>query len=165
MTVTFGDLLDRHQVEILRYLGRLTGRAADADDLFQETFLRAFGAFGRLRPGTNHRAWLYRIATNAFLNDRRDRGRRREIEMPDNLPDGGASIERRHELTADAARAQSAIGRLPRRQRVAFVQRTLEEMSYRDIAAGLGCSEQTARAHVYQAVRRLRRELTAPNVA
>jgi len=159
MRVTFGDLIDRHQEEILRYLHRLAGRATDADDLFQETFLRAFGAFGRLRPDANHRAWLYRIATNAFLNHRRDRGRRGEIEMPGNLADGRPSAERMHELSADAARARTAIRRLPRRQRAAFVQRVLEEMSYRDIAAGLGCSEQTARAHVSQALRRLRRNL------
>ena len=64
----FGELVDMHQTEILRYLRRLTGNPTAAEDLFQDTFLRASRGFTRLRPGSNHRAWLYRIATNAFLN-------------------------------------------------------------------------------------------------
>ncbi len=157
--MTFGELIDRHQVEVLRYLERLTGRSAEADDLFQETFLRAFAAFGRLRPGSNHRAWLYRIATNQFLNHQRTRARRAETGVPDGLPAHEMSVEHRHDLATRAGRARAAIARLPPRQRAAFVQRTIEEMSYRDIAAGLRCSEEAARAHVYHAVRRLRREL------
>ena len=74
----FGQFVDTHQVEILGYLRRLTGDATTADDLFQETFLRAFGAFSRLSAQSNHRAWLYRIATNQFLNHRRRR--RRSVE-------------------------------------------------------------------------------------
>ena len=72
----FGELVDMHQAEILRYLRRLTGNLATAEDLFQDTFLRAFGGFARLRAGSNHRVWLYRIATNLFLNHRRATGRR-----------------------------------------------------------------------------------------
>ena len=67
----FGELVDRCQTESLSYVRRLTGNPATAEDLFQDTFLRAFGGFARLRPGSNHRAWLYRIATNLFLNHRR----------------------------------------------------------------------------------------------
>ena len=65
---TFGDVVDAHQEEALRYLRRLTGDPDVADDLFQETFLRALPAFDQLKTGSNHRAWIYRIATNAFLN-------------------------------------------------------------------------------------------------
>jgi DNA-directed RNA polymerase specialized sigma24 family protein len=52
----FGLLVDTYQTEILRYLRRLTGDGATADDLFQDTFLRAFKAFSRLRSNPNHRA-------------------------------------------------------------------------------------------------------------
>jgi len=68
---TFGEVVDAHQVEVMRYLRRLTSNGAEAEDLFQETFLRALPAFGRLRTGSSHRVWLYRIATNVFLNERR----------------------------------------------------------------------------------------------
>ncbi len=68
---TFGELIERHELEIFRYALRLTGRRADADDVFQETFLAAFRAWPPPRRG-NERAWLYRIATNKAI----DQGRR-----------------------------------------------------------------------------------------
>ena len=155
----FGELVDRHQTEILSYVRRLTGNAATAEDLFQDTFLRAFGGFARLRPGSNHRAWLYRIATNLLLNHRRARGRRAEVALTSELPSRGSSPSTVHDGVVDRAALRRAIGGLPRRQRAAFIQRQLHGLSYRDVAAALGCSEAAARANVYQAVRRLRREL------
>src|SRR6202795_3713005 len=61
-TVTFGELLERHEREIFAYVLRLTGSRADADDLYQETFLAAFRAWPPPRAG-NERAWLYKITT------------------------------------------------------------------------------------------------------
>ena len=156
---TFGALVDAFEVEVYRYLLRLTGHPAEADDLFQETFLRALRAFNRLRPRSNHRAWLYRIATNAFLNACRAARRRREVALPTELVGGrdhdqdhGARLDR----AAAAARCIRAITSLPPRQRAAFVQRALEGRAYAEIAATLGCSQPAARANVYQAARRLR---------
>ena len=155
----FGKLIDRHQTEILRYLRRLTGNPTTAEDLFQDTFLRAFGGFGRLRPGSNHRAWLYRIATNVFLNHRRAGGRRAEVALTPELPSQGPSPSKAHDGAAALAAVRQMIGRLPRRQRAAFIQRQLHGRSYRDVSIALGCTEAAVRANVYQAVRRLRREL------
>src|SRR5258708_34864981 len=70
---TFGELIERHELEIFRYALRLTGRRHDADDVFQETFLAAFRAWPPPRRG-NERAWLYKIATNRAI-DRERRGR------------------------------------------------------------------------------------------
>ena len=146
----FGELVDTHQSEILRYLRRLTGDSATAEDLFQDTFLRAFGGYARLRPGSNHRAWLYRIATNLFLNHRSAGGRRTRVALTPELASSDPS----------PSRAQDTAAACPeRRQRAAFMQRQLHGLSYREVAAALGCTEATARANVYQAVRRLRREL------
>ena len=157
----FGQLVDSHQAEILRYLRRLTGDATIADDLFQETFLRAFGAFARLGAQPNHRAWLYRIATNQFLNHRRRRRRNVEESLVTDTPSYTASPAARHERAVVAATLRQAIARLPKRQRAAFVQRQLHGFSYREVSAVLGCTETAARANVYQAMRRLRRELAA----
>ncbi len=159
---TFGALVDAYEVEVYRYLLRLTGHPAEADDLFQETFLRALRAFNRLRPRSNHRAWLYRIATNAFLNACRAARRRREVALPAELVGGrdqdhGARLDR----AVAAARCIRAITSLPPRQRAAFVQRALEGRAYAEIAAALGCSQSAARANVYQAARRLRGVLGA----
>lgn len=161
---TFGEFVDAHQVEILRYLLRVTGNSSDAEDLFQDTFLRALNAFPRLRAGSNHRAWLYRIATNVFLNHRRDGERRREVGLPAELRGHGPSPDARHDCRLAVAAFRRAVARLPRRQRVAFVQRTLHGLSYQEIGKALGCTPDTARAHVYQAVRRLRREMAIEGV-
>lgn len=154
---TFGALVDAFEAEVYRYVLRLTGNRAEADDLFQETFLHALRAFNRLRPRSNHRAWLYRIATDAFLNSCRAARRRREVSLPAELVGGrdqdhGARLDR----AAAAARCIRAITCLPPRQRAAFVQRALEGCAFPEIVTALGCSQAAARANVRQAARRLR---------
>ncbi len=159
---TFADMVENHQVEVLRYLRRLTGDVAEAEDLFQETFLRALSAFDKLRTGSNHRAWVYRVATHVFLNARRTKRRRKEVSLVtlvDALPAPGASVSDAHETKALAAVCRQAIASLPRRQRVAFVQRHLLDWGYREIAEAMKCSQNAARANVYQAARQLRRAL------
>src|SRR4029453_4261987 len=85
----FADVVARHRAEILRYLVRLLGDVEDARDACQETMLRAHVAFPRLRPDSNPRAWLFRIATNAARNTGRSRTRRArrtaDVEL-DGLP-------------------------------------------------------------------------------
>ena len=101
---TFGEVVDAHQTEVLRYLRRLTSNGAEAEDLFQETFLRALPAFRRLRTGSSHRAWLYRIATNVFLNDRRASRRRKDIPLTVDVPE-----PRRSETRDDTERAPRCV--------------------------------------------------------
>ncbi|HSE03613.1 MAG TPA: RNA polymerase sigma factor, partial [Methylomirabilota bacterium] len=64
----FEAVVAAHHAEIRRYLLRVTARGSDADDLSQETFLRAFRAYRALPPGSNVRAWLFTIATNLGRN-------------------------------------------------------------------------------------------------
>src|SRR5436853_1027456 len=73
---SFDQLLRRHRGEIGAYLRRLMGNESDADDVAQDTWLRAHRAYGRLPPDANGRAWLYRIATNRALSALRSRRRR-----------------------------------------------------------------------------------------
>src|SRR6266699_5943684 len=67
-----------HHAEIHRYLVRTTSRSGDADDLSQETFVRAYEAYRALPPDANVRAWLFAIATNLCRNHFRSEGRRRQ---------------------------------------------------------------------------------------
>jgi RNA polymerase sigma-70 factor (ECF subfamily) len=153
----FEQAMLAHRDEIYRYAWRMVGDAQDAQDLAQETFLRAYRAFERLEPDSNVRAWLYKIATNACLTFLKRRGR----EWTVSLEVGGLAAQtetpleavRRSELLREVARAVEA---LPTRQRAAIVQRKYQGLSYAEIAASLGCSEDTARAHVYQGLSRLR---------
>jgi RNA polymerase sigma-70 factor (ECF subfamily) len=155
---TFPELAERHRGEILGYLVRLLGDETEAQDVCQETFLRAQRAFARLRPDSNHRAWLYRIATNTGINaaQRRARARRRLAEVDlDTLAGADGVPERRAQLRAVALAAE----RLPPRQRAALVLRQFHGLGYAEIAATVGGNATTARANVYQAIKKLRAAL------
>ena len=149
---TFAWLLDTHHAAIYRFLVRLcAGDRQEAEDLCQETFLRAFRAFDRLDGSANHRAWVYRIAYNSFLNDRRRR-RRTEVRLDESTPAGRASDDAR-ELARAVLRF---VAELPPKQRAALVLRRVEGREYDEVAEILGCSEESARANAYQALKKVR---------
>lgn len=156
-------LLSRHGLELARHLRRIVRDDDAAQDLLQDTFLRAHKALGRLGEGANTRAWLYRIATNLALNHVRDRSRERramdaharEAESKDHGSDGHDS---------DGARRRALwvrVAALPERQRVALTLRIADELEYADIAARMGIAAEAARANVYQATKKLRLEVQA----
>jgi RNA polymerase sigma-70 factor (ECF subfamily) len=156
-------LLSRHGEELARHIRRLVRDDEAAQDLLQETMIRAHGALGGLRTGSNTRAWLYRIATNAALNHLRSRSRERvalrrhaaerETAVSPHVDGPGADdAERREALWA-------RVSRLPPRQRLALTLRLVDELDYEEIARRVGGTAATARANVYQATRTLRREV------
>ena len=156
--VTFDDVLARHQGEIYRFTVQLTRNPTDADDLYQETLLKAYRAFGRLDGHANHRAWLYKIATNTFLDDRRKRGREdpldpdAEAALPATPTDHAAGLDARALLRE----VEAFVAALPPKQRAALILRKHHEVGYPEIAATLRCSEAAARASVHEALRKLR---------
>ena len=145
--VTFGELLERHEREIFAYALRLTGDRADADDLYQETFLAAFRSWPPPRSG-NERAWLYKIATNKAVD--RARKRRRLVSLTDLRL---AAPERDGVTLSDL---RTAVHALPPGQRAAFVLRKVEGRPYQEIADALGCSEEAARSRVAEAMKKLK---------
>lgn len=153
-------LLALHGLELARHLRRLVRDDDAAQDLLQDTLLRAHRALARLGPGANERAWLYRIATNAALNHLRSRQResrameRHAAEHPAFAAPSwdGDGREQREALW-------NGIAALPERQRVAITLRLADELEYDDIAARMGCTAEAARANVYQATKRLKLEV------
>jgi RNA polymerase sigma-70 factor (ECF subfamily) len=149
---TFGD-------EIYRFACQLTGNRSDADDLYQETLLKAFRAFEKLSADANHRAWLYRICSNTFISDRRKNGRVSPMNdaVADSLsvapPDHARALDAR-DLLRDVERF---VDELPPKQRVALVLRKHHEYGYGEIANILESSEAAARANVHEALTKLRR--------
>jgi RNA polymerase sigma-70 factor (ECF subfamily) len=158
----FEAVVAAHHGEIHRYLMRATARPSDADDLSQETFLRAFRARRSLPPDANVRAWLFAIATNLCRNHWRSEARRRRAytaastdgHMVDpGWPEGEAL------LSEAGARVERIISSLPLKQRLAFTMRKIHELDYDAIGASLDCSAESARAHVFQALKKIRRGL------
>jgi RNA polymerase sigma-70 factor (ECF subfamily) len=158
----FEAVMELHHAEIFRYLRRVTARASDADDLSQETFLRAWKAYRRLDGEANVRAWLFTIATNLARNHFRNERRRRQAqasarsvrsELDGSAPDGEAVFNETR------TRLDMVVASLPLKQRLAFAQRKIHDLDYEAIARSLNCSAETARAHVFQALKKIRREL------
>ena len=130
--------------EVLGYLRRLLGPRAE--DAWQETFLRALRAYGRLQHGRQLRAWVFTIATNVAM----DELRARPVQPLDDEPTT--------ELRRDAFKElEHLTGELPPTERAAVVLRYGYDLPYAQIADALGSSEEAARAAASSGVRRLRR--------
>jgi len=154
-------LLAKHGEELARHIRRIVRDDDTAQDLLQETMLRAWKALERLAPGSNERAWLYRIATNASLNHQRSRARehaalaRHAAEMVAACEvDAGPAGLNGDDL--DRSGLWAEVARLPERQRLALSLRLADGLDYEEIATRIGGTAAAARANVYQATRRLK---------
>jgi RNA polymerase sigma factor (sigma-70 family) len=158
--VAFEKIVEKHHAEILRYLRRAVPHEADADALFEETFGRAFLAHRSLPAGADGRAWLFAIATRLCRTHRSvrrsavSRGASVEPRASD-----GASMEGEAPSIEGQSPLEEIIGRLPLAQRLALAMRKLHELDYAAIGECLDCSAETARTHVLEAVRKIRRGL------
>jgi len=171
----FEQLVTQHHREIYLYIARLTRGSQEAEDLFQETFLRAYKAYTRLPEAANTRAWLFKIATNLCRNHFRYLKRHQGVPMHEALAAVERSRSNGHGAAADdpAQTVQShhmeqqvleIIAGLPLKQKAALVQRKLHGLPYDSIAISLQCSQDAARAHVFQAIKKIRTALElAPN--
>ena len=158
----FEMIVAAHHAEIHRYVVRVTGRTADGEDLAQETFFRAYRAWRALPAGANVRAWLFAIATNICRNHFRGEKRRSRAHATvratgTELDTGGPESETLFNETRTLI--ESSVARLPLKQRTAFILRKIHELDYDAIGQSIECSPESARAHVFQALRKIRQSL------
>ena len=164
MAVRFEELIERHHDEIFAYLWRLLGKdgrrdgAMDVDDLVQDVFLRAYESYAALRPNSNYRAWLYKIATHcAYTQLRRTKHRRDKLagltHSAVELETGSETLLSRKNMKQ---KVRALVDDLPVKQKACVTMRYLQDLDYPEIAEILGGSQESARANVSQAVRRLR---------
>ncbi len=145
---------------------RLTANRADAEDLVQETYLKAFRSYDQFEPGTNLKAWLFTILHNTFLNTRRNAGRESITTEPDEIEraavpaettDSPEQILLRKTLDVDL---QAALDSLPSVFREAVWLRDVEDFSYAEIARIVGIPVGTVMSRISRGRRMLYQRLT-----
>ena len=150
----FAGLVKHYWDRLYRWLYHLTHDQHLAEDLVQESFLKAFRALASFQAGTNFQAWLFRIAHNALANQRRGSRKVRE-PFPDQVPSVGAGPLEQVMSREALQQLTRAVGRLPSDFRGAFLLRVEEQLSFREIAEVLNITEETARWRVFKARQKL----------
>ena len=126
-------LVRRYQSPLRNFLRRLIRHDPDrADDLAQETFLKAYRALGTFQGAARFSTWLYRIAYNTFLNDQRGNVEQAEFDEAYHSPETDVTSR-----TEDAADIDAALGRLPIRQRAVFDLHYRKGMTHQEVASAL----------------------------
>lgn len=157
----FETLVQRYKVRLTRYLSLLIRDPADADDVVQETFIRAYMALNNFRGEASFSTWLFRIGLNVAKHNLAKRGR----QLPrasDPGDDEGGGHEGAGEADFDTPEAkmetqeilvllEEALARLPEEQRTSFELRELEGLSYEEIATQMDCPVGTVRSRIHRA--------------
>jgi RNA polymerase sigma-70 factor (ECF subfamily) len=164
----FRTLVQRHSRAIFRVAYRMTRNEHDADDVVQETFLRAYRQMERFEERANFGTWLHRIAVNCSLDLLRSRMRHDKHRVDDGFEDGEMTREfasgdpQPDRLLLSAELQQhviSALDRLSVNERTAFVLRHFEGMPVEEIGRTLGIQVNAAKHTIFRAVRKLRESL------
>lgn len=169
----FGELHGRLQKKILHYVVGMVGSEARAEEIVQDVFLNAFRASGRWEPSAKVSTWLFTIAHNLCLNEKRRfevRAKGLFESLDGAAEDGGdpppypadpTSPEGESESSAREleARIRDLVASLPEAQRSALVLSRTQNLRYQEIAEVLNCTEQAVKSLVFRATRTLREGL------
>jgi RNA polymerase sigma-70 factor (ECF subfamily) len=162
----FRALVERHSQQAFRLAFRMTSNEQDAEDVVQESFLRAYRQLGQFQARSNFGTWLYRIVANCsvdLIRARRARsngGRTAGLDIAIGLPASSASGPERLARSAEIAHAvERALDDLTPLERAAFILRHYEGRSINEIGKALGLRPSAVKHSVFRAVRKLRRVL------
>jgi RNA polymerase sigma-70 factor, ECF subfamily len=163
----FRLLVERHSRSVYKVAYRVTGSPDDAEDVVQETFLKAYRQLDRFEERASFGTWVHRIAWNCSVDLLRSRPRREQAEEADTLEQLGSthatvtgtaapSPERLMASVQVGDRVKEAMGRLSPLERAAFVMRHYEGRSIDEISRALDIRENAAKHSIFRAVRKMR---------
>lgn len=170
---TFIDEAMEYMPQLYSAAMRMTHNAADAEDLVQETYLKAYRGFSNFEAGTNLRAWLFRILTNTYINSYRSKSRRPVETELDDVEDfylyrrmGGLEAARSSRSAEDElmdwfsdAEVKSAIEALPDSFRIPVILSDVEGFSYKEIAEILDVPMGTVMSRLHRGRKSLQKQL------
>jgi len=161
----FGRLIQKYQEQILYLAYDLTGNYEDAQDLAQETFIKAYDKLSQFEERSRLSTWLYRIAVNLAMDFHR-KSRRYQIQSlhqhAQRLPDesGGEDLitDSGHRIAIRNTnhRIDAALAELSEQQRSAVVLKYFHQMTSKEIAEILGCTDATVRTHIFRGIKKLK---------
>ena len=171
----FDELVHRYKDRVYNVVYRFLGNREDAQDVAQETFLKAYLGIRQFEGRARVYTWLYSIAGNLARNRLRDmgrRGRNKAVSLDDRRDEGSIrewaspaatpeELARAQELDREL---QAALNELPEHYRLVFVLRTFEKLSYDEIADAAGCPKGTVKSRLNQARKQLHERLKAAAV-
>jgi len=162
----FRALVEQHSRSVFRLAYRMTGNEQDAEDIVQESFLRAYKQLGRFEARANFGTWIYRITANCCVDlmrsrqSRRDQSHGESLDAAEELPPAGVPGPERLAASAEIERrVQTALGELSPLERAAFTLRHYEGRSIDEISSVLGLGTSAAKHSVFRAVKKLRTAL------
>jgi RNA polymerase sigma-70 factor (ECF subfamily) len=155
----FAALVDSYWVRIQRWLSGMTHNAHTAEELTQDVFLKAWAKLHTFQAGTYFRAWLFRLASNCFLDSRRGPRGQACCALPAGAPGKDADPIATLCMQETQQLVEGALARLPAQFRGPFLLRMQEELSFQEIAQVLGLTEETARWRVFKARKLLLKQL------
>jgi len=164
----FRLLVEQHSRAIFRLAFRMTGNEQDAEDVVQETFLRAYRQLANYEARSSFSTWLYRIASNYSLDlirmrkrheEKRERGSSETLDILQSIPEARPGPDRIVYSGQVTERVNSALNELSAQERTAFVLRHFEGMSIEEIGQALGTGANATKHSIFRAVQKLRRSL------
>ncbi len=167
----FQELFRKFSPRVLQYARRFVGSEAQAEEVAQDVFVQVFRFRHRYKPQSRLATWIFTIATNLCLNELRRPERHLRVDLWERqdeddrregpqLADPGAVTAEEGAATRELARRlETAVGRLPSKQRAALLLSRMDGLAYRDVADALGCTEGAVKALLFRATQTLKKSL------
>ena len=155
----FSELVRRHQKSLYRLALRFTRDHGTAEDIVQESFVKAYQKINTFEERSSFKSWLFRIAINTCKNKLRSVGQQ-DVDIQDVHVSVPASMETDLQFKQVQHFISSEVQKLPDRQRIALTLRVFEDLSFQEIAQIMVCPYDTAKANYRHAILKLKKVLT-----